>query len=71
MAGQNNERIRTRMEGYDYEILDKTAKEIIETAEQTGAEVRELAPDISSDQNLSGESIEPSSMAGLAGALLG
>jgi type IV pilus assembly protein PilM len=39
--------------------------------QQTGAEVRELAPDISSDQNLSGESIEPSSMAGLAGALLG
>jgi type IV pilus assembly protein PilM len=39
--------------------------------QQTGAEVRELAPDISPDQNLSGESIEPSLMAGLAGALLG
>ena len=39
--------------------------------EQTGAEVRELAPNLSSDQNLSGDSIEASSMAGLAGALLG
>jgi type IV pilus assembly protein PilM len=39
--------------------------------QQTGAEVRELAPEISSDQNLSGDSIEPSSMAALAGALFG
>jgi type IV pilus assembly protein PilM len=39
--------------------------------QQTGAEVRELAPQLSSDQNLSGEAIEPSMMAGLAGALLG
>ena len=44
MAAQNNERIRIRMEGYDYEILDKTAKEIIETAEQTGAEVHGPIP---------------------------
>jgi type IV pilus assembly protein PilM len=39
--------------------------------QQTGAEVRELAPKLSSDQNLSGESIEPSTMAAIAGALLG
>src|SRR5205814_10552603 len=32
------------MEGYDYEILDRTAKEIIETAEQTGAEVHGPIP---------------------------
>ena len=44
MAGQNNGRIRIRMEGYDYEILDRTAKEIIETAEQTGAEVHGPIP---------------------------
>ena len=44
MAAQNNERIRIRMEGYDYEVLDKTAKEIIETAEQTGAEVHGPIP---------------------------
>ena len=39
--------------------------------QQTGAEVRELAPKLSSDQNLSGEQIEPSLMAGTVGALLG
>jgi type IV pilus assembly protein PilM len=39
--------------------------------QQTGAEVRELAPDLSADQNLSGEAMEPSLLAGLAGALFG
>ena len=39
--------------------------------QQTGAEVRELSPDISSDQNLSGEKVEPSALAGVVGALLG
>ncbi len=39
--------------------------------QHTGAEVRELAPDLSSDQNLSGESVEPWSLAGIVGALLG
>ena len=39
--------------------------------QQTGAEVRELAPKLSSDKNLSGEQIEPSLMAGTVGALLG
>jgi type IV pilus assembly protein PilM len=39
--------------------------------QQTGAEVRELAPKLSSDQNLSGEAIEPSTMAAIVGALLG
>ncbi|MGE5325376.1 MAG: type IV pilus biogenesis protein PilM [Actinomycetota bacterium] len=39
--------------------------------EHTGARVQELAPDISPEQNLSGEHISPSLMAGIAGALLG
>jgi type IV pilus assembly protein PilM len=39
--------------------------------EHTGARVQELAPDISTEQNLSGEKISPSLMAGIAGALLG
>ena len=39
--------------------------------EQTGARVQELAPNISSDQNLSGKQLAPSLMAGIAGALLG
>jgi type IV pilus assembly protein PilM len=39
--------------------------------QHTQAEVRELAPDLSPDQNLSGESMEPWAMAGIVGALLG
>ena len=39
--------------------------------QQTGAEVRELAPHLTSDQNLSGEAIDPSSVAGVVGALVG
>lgn len=39
--------------------------------EQTGARVQELTPEISSDQNLGGDTIPPSAMAGIAGALLG
>lgn len=39
--------------------------------QQTGAQVKELAPKISSGANLSGDRFEPSMMAGVAGALLG
>jgi type IV pilus assembly protein PilM len=39
--------------------------------QQTGAEVRELAPELSPEQNLGGETIDPSMMAGVVGALLG
>ena len=39
--------------------------------EHTGARVQELAPKISTGQNLSGEELSPSLMAGIAGALLG
>jgi type IV pilus assembly protein PilM len=39
--------------------------------EHTGAEVRALAPDLSSDQNLSGESMQPWALAGIMGALVG
>lgn len=39
--------------------------------QQTGAEVRELAPQLPAEENLSGETFEPSMMAGLVGALLG
>lgn len=43
LAGQT-ERIRIRMEGYDHEILDRTAQEIVDTAQRTGAEVRGPIP---------------------------
>lgn len=39
--------------------------------QHTSAEVRELAPRVSSEQNLSGEHADPSAVAGVAGALLG
>lgn len=39
--------------------------------QQTAAEVRELAPEVSTDQNLSSENIVPSMMVGIAGSLLG
>lgn len=39
--------------------------------QQTGAEVRELAPRLSKQQNLSGDQLPPSAVAGVAGALLG
>ena len=39
--------------------------------QHTAAEVRELAPQLSSDQNLSGENLVPSLVAGIAGSLLG
>jgi type IV pilus assembly protein PilM len=39
--------------------------------EHTGAQVEELSPDIAAEQNLSGEKISPSLMAGITGALLG
>jgi type IV pilus assembly protein PilM len=39
--------------------------------QQTGAQVLELAPDLIAEQNLSGETVSPSTMAGIVGALLG
>ena len=39
--------------------------------QQTGAQVQELAPELGTDQNLSGEHVSPTTMAGIVGALLG
>ena len=39
--------------------------------QQTGAEVHELAPELTAEQNLSGENISSPAMAGIVGALLG
>ena len=44
MAGFSNERIRLRMEGYDHEVLDRTAAEIVQTAADSGAEVHGPIP---------------------------
>jgi type IV pilus assembly protein PilM len=40
-------------------------------SQHTGAKVRELAPILTSQQNLSGETLRAASLAGIAGALLG
>ena len=37
LAGFSNERIRIRMEAFDHEVLDRTAHEIVDTAQRTGA----------------------------------
>lgn len=39
--------------------------------QQTGAQVQELAPELAAEQNLGGEKVAPSTMAGIVGALLG
>ena len=39
--------------------------------QQTGAQVQELAPEFSREQDISGEHLEPAAMAGIVGALLG
>jgi len=44
VAGQATERIRIRMEGYDHEVLDRTATEIVGTARDTGADVHGPIP---------------------------
>ena len=44
MASVANERIRIRMEGYDHEVLDRTAAEIVQTAQETQAEVHGPIP---------------------------
>ena len=46
MAGPalSNERIRIRMEAYDHEVLDRTAQEIVQTAQGTGALVHGPIP---------------------------
>ena len=44
MAGQSSERIRIRMEGYDHEVLDRTAAEIVQVAQNTQAEVHGPIP---------------------------
>jgi type IV pilus assembly protein PilM len=39
--------------------------------QQTGAQIQELAPELTAEQNLSGEAVSPATMAGIVGALLG
>jgi small subunit ribosomal protein S10 len=44
VTGFASERIRIRMEAYDHEVLDRTAHEIVDTAQRTGAMVNGPIP---------------------------
>jgi len=44
VAAMYRELIRIRLEGYDHEVLDRTAAEIVQTARDTNAEVRGPIP---------------------------
>lgn len=39
-----NQRIRIRLKGFDYRLLDQSAREIVETARRTGAQVNGPIP---------------------------
>ncbi len=39
MVKETKQKIRIRLKAYDYRIIDKSARKIIETAERTGAQV--------------------------------
>ncbi len=39
-----NQRIRIRLKGFDHRLIDQSAKEILETAKRTGAQVRGPIP---------------------------
>ncbi len=41
---ENSQRIRIRLKAYDYRLIDKSARKIIETAERTGAVVHGPIP---------------------------
>lgn len=39
-----NQRIRIRLKAFDYRLIDQSAKEIVETAKRTGAQVKGPIP---------------------------
>jgi len=40
----NNQIIRIRLKAFDHKLIDRSAKEIVETAKRTGAQVRGPVP---------------------------
>jgi len=44
LAALSNDRIRIRMEGFDHEVLDRTARDIVQTAQNTKAVVHGPIP---------------------------
>lgn len=39
-----NQRIRIRLKGFDHKLIDQSAREIVDTAKRTGAQVRGPIP---------------------------
>ena len=44
MATNTNQNIRIRLKAYDHRLIDRSAKEIVETAKRTGATVKGPVP---------------------------
>ena len=44
MANKGKQKIRIRLKAYDHEILDSSARKIVETAKRTGADVSGPVP---------------------------
>src|SRR5438132_644910 len=44
MVGMKSQIIRIRLKAFDHKLIDKSAKEIVETAKRTGAQVRGPVP---------------------------
>ena len=42
--GRKSQRIRIRLKSFDHRLIDKSTKEIVETAKRTGAQVRGPIP---------------------------
>ena len=42
--GRKSQRIRIRLKSFDHRLIDKSTKEIVETAKRTGAQVRAPIP---------------------------
>ena len=40
----NQQRIRIRLKGFDHRLVDKSAREIVDTAKRTGAQVKAPIP---------------------------
>ncbi|MBK1645137.1 30S ribosomal protein S10 [Thiocapsa imhoffii] len=40
----NNQRIRIRLKAFDHRLIDQSAREIVDTAKRTGAQVRGPVP---------------------------
>jgi small subunit ribosomal protein S10 len=43
-VGRKNQRIRIRLKSFDHRLIDRSTKEIVETAKRTGAQVRGPIP---------------------------